>query len=260
MDFDNFPLTRDLIYLAAAFTGLAFGFFLSLLKKNSAAGSTNPYVSAALFMLSGTLICITAALLVSRGRVLTAFPLVLPSALIVLLCALAAFFPRAFAFPLFLAAGLLMVWLAFSFLRFPLIKRSVPLAHVRYEGSRNHSFRFSGQEEAVKGLNEGSPLVIEGVYITCNPLYPVIGGETRGMITGIDNDGKRVYSAAFPSGPVLNRFYDYLQSGGKEGRFGIRRENRLDQALAAGLWAPEIPLIFDAEGFHSLDSSLPTDP
>ncbi|MDR2606855.1 MAG: hypothetical protein LBC57_00560 [Treponema sp.] len=260
MDFDNFPLTRDLIYLAAAFTGLAFGFFLSLFKRNRSAGSGNRYVSAALFMLSGTLICITAALLVSRGRVLTGFPLVLPSALIVLLCALAALFPRAFAFPLFLAAGLLMVWLAFSFLRFPLIERSVPLAHVRYEGNKNYSFRFSGQEEAIKGLNEGSPLVIEGVYITCDPLYPVIGGETRGMITGIDNAGKRLYSAAFPSSPALDRFYDYLQSGGKEGRFGIRRENRLDEALAAGLWAPEIPLIFDAEGLHSLDSGLPANP
>ncbi|MDR1446364.1 MAG: hypothetical protein LBI90_05655 [Treponema sp.] len=260
MDFDNFPLTRDLIYLAAAFTGLAVGFFLSLFKRNGAAGSGNRYVSAALFMLSGTLICITAALLSSRGKVLTGFPLVLPSASIVLLCALAAFFPRAFAFPFFLAAGLLIVWLAFSFLRFPLIERSVPLAYVRHEGSKNYSFRFSGQEEAVKGLNEDSPLVIEGVYITCDPLYPVIGGETRGMITGIDNDGKRMYSAAFPSGPALDRFYDYLQSGGKEGRFGIRRENRLDEALAAGLWASEIPLFFDAEGFRTLDSGLPANP
>ncbi|MDR1654848.1 MAG: hypothetical protein LBR96_02530 [Treponema sp.] len=247
MDFDGFPLTRDLIYLAASFTGLAFGFFLSLFKRNGTARSGNPYVSAALFMLSGTLICITAALLVSRGKVLTAFPLVFPSAAIALLCALAARFPRAFAFPLFLLAGLLMVWLAFSFLRFPLIERSVPLAHVRYEGSKNYSFRFSGQEEPIKGLNEDSPLVIEGVYITCDPLYPIIGGETHGMITGIDNAGKRLYSAAFPSSPVLDRFYDYLQSGGTEGRFGIRRENRLDEALAAGFWAPEIPLIFDSQ-------------
>jgi hypothetical protein len=260
MDFDNFPLTRDLIYLAAAFTGLAFGFFLSLLKRNSTTRSGNRYVSAALFMLSGTLICITAALLISRGKVLTGFPLLLPSAVIALLCALAARFPRAFAFPLFLAAGVLLVWLAFFFLRFPLIERSAPLAHVRYEGAKNYSFRFSGQEEVIKGLDEGSPLVIEGVYITCDPLYPLIGGEIHGMITGIDNAGKRVYFAAFPSSPALDRFYDYLRSGGTEGRFGIHCENRLDEALAAGFWAPEIPLIFDAEGFHSLDSAFPINP
>jgi hypothetical protein len=140
------------------------------------------------------------------------------------------------------------------------IEKSIPLVYIRYEGSKLYSFRFSGQEEAVKNIDEGSPLVIEGVYITCHPLYPVFGGETRGMITSIDNAGERLYSAAFPSSPVLDRFYNYLRSGGTEGRFGIRRENRRDEVLAAGPREFEVPLIFDGEEIRPLDSVLPLNP
>jgi hypothetical protein len=158
--------------------------------------------SAAVLSLAGMLIC-------SGGNILFAGPFLLPSGIGFVIFGLAFRFPRAVAFPLILVSGLLIVWLGYNFLRFPLIVSggtpgATPIASVRREPDGALSIRFAyrtgyNEESGVLSLeDDGQAPEFSASLIHFDERYPLIGGEDRGMITRISRAGEDYYAHSFP--------------------------------------------------------------
>jgi hypothetical protein len=144
-------------------------------------------------------------LICSQGDILFAGPLLLPAGAGIVVLALAFRFPRAAAFPLFLASGLFIVWLGYFFLRFPLIaSEGTPLALVHQGLDRTISIRFTyytkyGDEtESLTIEDDGQVPEFSATLIHFDERYPLIGGEYRGGITRIRRLTEDYYAYTFP--------------------------------------------------------------
>jgi hypothetical protein len=238
MDVRNFAMARDLLYLSGALTGIAVGYLLSFFKRNITIRSRNRRITVIFMVFSGVLAAFSAAIVVSFGDILSSGSLFLNAAVCVPVFAAAAFFPRAAAYPLILAGGLVAVWLGYSFLRLPQIAEiRSPLLYVYHEGDTVYSVRIlteSGKTgdraekmaapaapagdraSAVVFQTRGSqaPLDIEGVFIRFHPRYPLIGGTARGLVTLIRRDSGIVYTNSLLENSLLKTWYSRLDSLG----------------------------------------------
>ncbi|MDR2133967.1 MAG: hypothetical protein LBP27_02575 [Treponema sp.] len=224
MDSSIFSVSRDLLYLSGALTGIALGFVLSLLRKDLGIRSKNRRISVMLLFLSGALAAFAAALGVSRGAVFSDSGLFLAAGMCIPPCALAARFPRAAAYPLILAGGLLAVWLAFSYLRFPPADSgSAPPALIYGEGEGPFSIQTGGGRAPVLSIPDGlSSLEFRGVLISFDRHYPFVGGAGRGRISEIRRNGEVLYHDAGIGSPLLEACYSWLGANAENGSFGIR--------------------------------------
>jgi hypothetical protein len=143
MDVRNFSAARDILYLSGALTGIAFGYILSLFRKNIGIHFRNRLLTLMLVAFSGALAAFSAAILVSRGDIFSSGALFFAVGACVPVFALAALFPRTVAYPLVLAGGLLAVWLGYSFLRFPPVAEGgASLVYVYHKGDNAYSVRI----------------------------------------------------------------------------------------------------------------------
>jgi hypothetical protein len=228
MEFNIFTVTRDLLYLSGALVGVALGFIVSLFRKDITIRSRNRRISVILVVLSGAISSFALAIAVSLGILFEDSGIFIVAGICVLIFALAARFPRAAAYPLILAAGLLAVWLGFSYLRFPQIKNSsVPLAAVYNEGENLFSVQTSqgpgsgdrAQPETIRISGNLSSLEFTGIVIRFKRLYPLVGGTERGLITEISKDSESLFSKTAADGTLLTSYYTWLNTDGRI--FGI---------------------------------------
>ncbi|AEF81529.1 hypothetical protein TREAZ_1447 [Leadbettera azotonutricia ZAS-9] len=105
-----------------------------------------------------------AALISSQVRLFAESSVYIIGAVFVALLAIAVSFPRAVGFPLILLSGVAAVWAGFSFLRYPVPNPSVPVASYTRE-------------------EIGSDLEVVYTRLRAPRSYPLIGGETRGIVT-----------------------------------------------------------------------------
>lgn len=188
MDVRNFSIARDLLYISCALTGIALGCILSLFKKNISIRSRNRRLTMILVTFSGILAAFSGAILVSQGDIFSSDSLFLAAGICIPVFALAAFFPCTVAYPLILAGGLLVVWLGYSFLRFPLIAEDgSSLVYVRYEGDDAYSVKVPSEPGA--GGDRAA----------------VLGGRTGQTSQTGDRAEKIIASSADPAGTAGDR-------------------------------------------------------
>jgi hypothetical protein len=226
MDFKNFSIARDLLCLSGAFVGIALGYLLSLFRGDITLRSRNRRITLILLFFSGALVSFSAAILVSHGAVFGAVALFAVAAIAVPVFALAVCFPRAAAFPLILASGLLVVWLGYSYLRFPPINSSSVPVIFNEGGSYSIKFPFSrgNGDRAVlllPSLQSQSSLEFQGTRISFGKLYPIIGGTERGAIGTIRQDGKVLYTDPLFVSRLLKAYYSLLASVFQKGSFAV---------------------------------------
>jgi hypothetical protein len=239
MDVRNFSIARDLLYLSGALMGVTAGYILSLFKKYLSIRSRNRLITVIFIAFSGVLAAFSAALVVSSGDIFSLRGLFFAAAAGVPVFALAVFFPRAAAYPLVLAGGLLTVWLGYSFLQFPpAAGAESPLAYVRPEGAGRYSIRLPPQRVnpgdraktrdrtgAVPAEDRSAaavfqisgnqpPLDIEAAHIRFHPWYPLIGGTGRGLITLIRRGDEVLYADRRLENLALKNWYALIDSWG----------------------------------------------
>ena len=252
MDLRNFSIARDILYLSGALTGIAGGYILSLFRKNVSIHARNRLLTLIFVAFSGVLAAFSAAILVSQGDIFSSGALFFAAGACIPVFALAVLFPRTVTYSLILAGGLLVVWLGYSFLRFPLVAEGRPsLVYVYHKGDNAYSIRISTEPakkrdragqvgdradkidspSASAGLSSGPvgdkaaavtfqingsqpPLDIKGFLIGFHPHCPLIGGTERGLVTLIRQGNEILYRAPYPENPPLKTWYSRLGSLG----------------------------------------------
>jgi hypothetical protein len=216
MDFENFTGVRDLICLSGAFLGAALGCVLSAFRKNISQRLKNRLISLCFCFFSGLVAAFALALIYSNGAALSAGPLFIPALIIMAVFILAFRFPRAAAFPLILAGGIFVIWIAYSFLRFPPVRANdAPLASVHKEEGGFFSVRFgynSGNSktpdpDVLRLETEGPPLDFRLALMSFDKTVPLIGGERRGLIAEIRRGDKSLFTDPFINAPPLMAWY-----------------------------------------------------
>jgi hypothetical protein len=255
MDFEKIGLSRDLLYLTAALLGAALGFFLTLFRKDMETRARNRRITLIFCVLSGAIAGFALSLLSSRALILNESRFFLPSGIIALICALAVYFPRAAAFPLILAAGLLTVWTAYSFLRLPLIEGNItPLMSISHE-EENHLavyVPFNSRDRAEPAVyqvtGDPSSITFSAAVVSFDWLYPIVGGETRGGITIIQKGDKAIYTDPLFNNPSLIAYYSlFVEENGKS-RLGINYQTYRNSMPSASN-GMKASFFYDAQNF-----------
>jgi hypothetical protein len=229
MNTEQFPLARDLFYLNWAFIGAALGCFLRRFRRSAGISCKNRTLAFAAVLLSGAVAAAAGAFIVSGGAVFSGQALYLPALLILVVLAAAFRFPRACGLPLFLLGGVFIVWAAFSLLRYPPASGG-ELARITNEGARRilvSCETVSGAEDGVTpsprrvevAAPEGADIEITYTEVTAASHFPLIGGVSRGLVTGIKSGpaspagGLTLYTARGPTpSPLLGTVSRELKS------------------------------------------------
>jgi hypothetical protein len=218
--------------------GISTGYILTLFRKNITIRSRNRRITVIFIAFSAVLAAFSAAVVVSLGEIFSSGGLFFAAAFCVPVFALAVLFPRAAAYPLILAGGLLVVWIGYSFLRFPLVAESgSPPVYVYHEEDNAYSIRISAvsgprgdRAEKITALvvpagdraavavfqisGNQPPLDLEGALIRFHPWYPLIGGTERGFVTLVRQGNKVVYADSYLENSSFKAWYSRVDSFG----------------------------------------------
>jgi hypothetical protein len=229
MGFKEFAISRDLLYLSGAFLGAALGYFWSFVRKDLNLRSRNRRIALALFLLSAMIAGLAISFIASMGAVFTDAGILIVAGIFTLVCAVALRFPRAVAFPLLIIGSLLVVWIGYSCLR-PKPVSTAPLVIIANDGANSHVEDEGGVKIiSTDGL---SSLHIEAVLVEIDPCYPVFGGSRRVQITEISLGTGRLYSDNSLKGPIVQRFYSFLNANNF---FRISVQNKSSAIDTAGI-------------------------
>jgi hypothetical protein len=221
MDFNAFAQSRDLLCLSGVFTGLAAGCLLSHFRTGMSRRSRNRGIVLSLLCFSGTVAALAAAIIVSLGAIFKDGGVIAAALFCIPVFTLIVRFPRTVAYPLILAGGLVVVWLGYTFLRFPLAQTSsvptsagagneiiinetaassVPLAYISSIEENRYIISFSA---SIGDRAQIAPLQITGglsgvqfsaAFISFQQYIPLVGGTVRGMITEISRNAEVIYA------------------------------------------------------------------
>ncbi|MCL2479835.1 MAG: hypothetical protein FWF22_10055, partial [Treponema sp.] len=167
---------RDLFYLAFIFLGAAIGLFLNWFRAGMNLRSRNRSVTAGLLLLSCSVAAIAVSLVITDARLFTVPAYYVIAAILAALSILSARFPRAAGFPLILAAGIVFVWIAYTFGQFPQLDGGGCI------GSINTASGGQVSAELIPGTQVNFPADNFQCGITVTSFeyarfIPVIGGE-----------------------------------------------------------------------------------
>jgi hypothetical protein len=214
MAFDNFSLSRDMLYLSGAFTGMGLGVILTLFRKDIGTRSRNRRIALILVLFSIMLAGFSIAIIASRGAIFRDSGVLVIAGLFIPLGALAVYFPRTVAYPLFLLSGLAAVWLGYTCLRFPPLSKA-PVALISSAASGSFSIRlFPGNAKtgSVKAEEDdisvsivetgktfytksgASLLYISVITAEISRLFPFIGGSSRAAIFRVSADADPLFA------------------------------------------------------------------
>ena len=210
MDFKNFNIGRDLLYLSFLFTGAALGCFISRLKRRASLRFKNRCLTLGIIFLSPAAAVFACMLIVTGGRFFTDPVYYITGSILALVVLLAFRFPRAAGFPAILITGLVLVWTACSFGRFPRFDGSeINLGHAEINNSGGILLSIVSGKSPVEFEPENMQFEITITSFEFASFVPVIGGERRGKITEFRNELTIFYDDA-----GFGRFFGSGQDGG----------------------------------------------
>jgi len=189
---------RDLLYLAFLFFGAGTGCFLNRFRARAKTGFRNRSVTLG-FVLYACAACVFAIMLiVSGGRIQTHFSVYITGFVLAALALPAVRFPRAAGFPVVIAAGIVIVWTAYSFGQFPLLNNPGSRANIGcLEMDGQYTFGTAGDQSKAQFprsvISADSVLEITITSFEYAFFFPVIGGERRGKITRLNVNGTNLY-------------------------------------------------------------------
>ena len=189
MDFEQYALARDFLYLGALFFGAGTGFILRRFR--------NAAVTAGLCLFSGTLAALCAASIISNWRIFAETALYLPLGILALVLAVAVRFPRATGFPLILISGAFVVWMGYACLRYPVIGDN-GLGQVTRDGENYIHARLpsdmSGSSLSFHNADEDAVMEFRAFIVSVSRYFPLAGGRSRGVITEISYNNRLLYA------------------------------------------------------------------
>lgn len=238
MIYDGFVLSRDVLYITGAVTGIAIGLLLSLFRKDLDFNSRNRRKTIALLFFSGTVAGAAVSFVFSMGGIFMNMPVLMICGICIVLCALAVCFPRAAAFPLIILSGLAVTWVGVSCLRFPVFNNAPAFDIICIENNGNYSYLIqfahgagSGNaNEAVQGEEMADIIRISGkrsfldctvTVINIDPHFPFAGGRNHGFISSIQSDMGLEFFDKSLSSPLGRSFFPGQNSGFLRKALGI---------------------------------------
>ena len=218
MDFKQFSLSRDLLYLASLFLGAGLGCILNRFRRKASTRFRNNSVTAGLCLFSLAFSALVAACIISNWMVIRETSLYLPLCILAILLMLACRFPKAAGFPILIISGMLLVWMGYACLRFPAFDGAGE-GHLVRDGNGLVLFRLlppsTSDSEIVfsfQPADKAEIIEFHALNISISKEIPLIGGENRGIIaeivcsTGPIYTDPRFNKAVFP--------FNYYQPGG----------------------------------------------
>ena len=202
MDFEQFAIARDFYYLAAVLMGAGIGCVLGRSRKNSTRRSKNWALTVGLCFFSGAVTALTAAIIYSKGLILLETSLYPYLGVLTVVLILAFRFPKTAGFPIFLIAGVLIIWMGYTYLRFPGVDASggnglyritregnelvqlFPARELKENSNSSFSFRITGKTSALE---------FRVFFSSFSRPFPFVGGRTRGAIMEIKSNGGLLY-------------------------------------------------------------------
>jgi len=237
MDANGFALSRDLLYISGAITGVAVELFLSLLEKGISARSRNQRIVIALICLSVTVAGLAISFIVSLGGIFREGAVLVTAGICLAIFALAARFPRVVAYPLILLGGLAVTWLGIFCLRFPVCDSAPTLKLSRIEientaggayflkflpATRTAAYLYEADEDGTIQI-EGtrSHMTFNAALIAIERHFPFVGGTNHWALTQISSDAGIEYSDNSLDSPLVKFAYVQPQSGSLQRALGI---------------------------------------
>jgi len=237
MDANGFALSRDLLYISGAITGVALELLLSLLEKGISARARNWRITLALICFSVTVAGLAVSFIASTGDIFKERAVLVTAGICLAIFALAVRFPRACAYPLILLGGLAVAWLGVFCLRFPACDDIPSLSLSRIENTAGGVYLIeyapAARTAAYPNENEneaGGTIRIEGTrsHMTFNAAliaierhYPFIGGTKHWALTRISSDAGIEFSDTSLDSPLVSFAYVRPQSGSMRRVLGI---------------------------------------
>ena len=238
MNFTGYALSRDMLYISAAVTGIALGLLLSTYKKELRL--RNRRITLALLFFSGTIVSIAVSFIASMGEIFKDSAVLITAGIFMGVCALAVCFPRGAAYPLILLGGLVVTWLGLTCLRFPEYTNSSAVVIAYPENSEagdaylirfasdarnaNASSVISGDTAGIIRINGKHPFLVFSIaVIQIERYFPFAGGSKHGLITGISSEAGQEFSDYSLDGPLVKPYYSWLGSGSRSRGIGISR-------------------------------------
>ena len=223
---ENFGACRDIFYLGFLFFGGAAGFFLHWFRVGAKIRFRSRSVTLGLVLLSCAVAAFAVSWILAGGRLFPGRAFYITGIILAVLLVLAVRFPAAAGFPLVLAAGIVYVWIAWSFGQFPRLggtqtdQNLRQLAVIKTGGNSELSFEInSGNGEITKMFSAGfvPGETVFDIAVTSfgyADFVPVIGGVRRGQITSVLDGGKNIYSdSRFDRGLLAAWLSGFRQNG-----------------------------------------------
>ena len=181
MNFENFGLARDLLYLTSLFIGLGIGAFLIIISKPGTLRRKSRLITFILFLAAFAVTSLAVAVIFTHGQVFSIISIYPFMVIFLVFGIIGIYIPRAGISIIIGLCGLYIILISFSFLVYPRIDDLDPLL-VR---ATEESFVFRQGAEMWDIQDTGGAIHFEAVCITAYPGYPLIGGEQRGILTQV---------------------------------------------------------------------------
>lgn len=195
MEFNNPGTARDLFYLASLFFGAGLGSLLNRWRFHANQRFRSRSTTWGFLLLSAAVVCFALNLILSGGKFFPEFSYYLTGIILAVSALLALRFPRAAGFPLVLAAGFIIVWMAYSFGQFTRYdKDGTFVGYWESSATGQVSIHLITDKTITFFLEAENPdfeLSISTVeYVS---FIPLAGGEKRGIITELQSSGNILY-------------------------------------------------------------------
>ena len=232
MDFRGFALSRDVLYISGAVTGIALELLLSLLEKGIDTRTRNRRISLALVCLSGTIAGLAISVIVSMGGIFREPAVLATAVLCMAVFGVAVRFPRMVAYPLILLGGLAVSWLAVFCLRFPVCDGAPALTLSRVENTQGGAYLIAyapaartaaypnENDDAIRINGTRSFMTFNAALIAIERHYPFIGGKNHVALMRISSDAGVEFSDTSLDSPLV-RFAYVRRSGFAQRVLGI---------------------------------------
>ncbi|MDR2342952.1 MAG: hypothetical protein LBD86_00290 [Spirochaetaceae bacterium] len=199
----DFSSARDFFYLSAILAGTALGFFFSFYKKGLRRGQKENRVTAGFWLLPAAVLSAVVAFILAGGELLRESGLLTVAGCLAAAGILSVLLPEAFLFPVIVTSGICVVFAAYIFLRYPGIYAGVPVTRVALDAadtiliepeypkftSSNKFFSDGSPRPRYKNYySKAHPFTLEytAVIVTVNRMTPLIGGQQRCILTGLN--------------------------------------------------------------------------
>jgi hypothetical protein len=243
MDFEHFGLSRDILYLGFLLWGAAAAVLLVIVKGKLTLRQKSVRITALFCLAACAIAAQTAAVVLSGGRVFAVLSVYPYAVLFLALGGAVVLFPRAGCSALVFAAFLFAVLMSFSFLTYPDLDEPFGLA-VRSTGDE---LLFRSEDKSWNTQNSGGDITFEAVSVTSYPGCPLIGGQSRGIISGVLRGDTELFA---PGGNSSRQAGKARQGGPAIPLFFSR--NNVTRRLGSGILAPgfSVSVLFDGKNLY----------